>query len=176
MRIMVATFQYLGEVASTAPLSDIILQQLDPQESPDSPEAWTEFIRGRASTEYHPAMSCSMLPLELGGVVDTALMVYGTSNLRVIDSSVIPMAISAHLQEPTYGIGEYGAAIIKGEASRKDQSSSDSEDEDEDEATNSNSDSVDSQNSNTDESSASIVSLSASIALVVASAAVSLAW
>ncbi len=39
------------------------------------------------STQYHPASTASMLPLEKGGVVDTRLKVYHTEGLRVIDSS-----------------------------------------------------------------------------------------
>ena len=42
----------------------------------------------------------------LGGVVDHDLRVYGTSNLRIADASIIPMAIGAHLQATTYAIGE----------------------------------------------------------------------
>ena len=42
--------------------------------------------------------SCSMLPREKGGVVDTSLKVYGTANLRVVDLSVIPVHIAAHTQ------------------------------------------------------------------------------
>lgn len=41
--------------------------------------------------------SCSMLPLELGGVVDATMRVHGTSNLRVIDSSIVPVGLSAHM-------------------------------------------------------------------------------
>lgn len=76
--------------------------------------AWDGFIRQNAGTEYHPSSSCSMLPREQGGVVDRNLLVYGTSNLRVIDASIAPTSVSAHLMTATYGIAEIGADIIKG--------------------------------------------------------------
>lgn len=76
--------------------------------------AWDGFIRQNAGTEYHPSSSCSMLPREQGGVVDKNLLVYGTSNLRVVDASVAPTSVSAHLMTATYGIAEIGADIIKG--------------------------------------------------------------
>lgn len=78
---------------------------------------WDGFIRQNAGTEYHPSSSCSMLPRDKGGVVDKNLLVYGTSNLRVIDASIAPTSVSAHLMTATYGIAEIGADIIK--AARK---------------------------------------------------------
>lgn len=55
-----------------------------------------------------------MLPLAYGGCVDTEMKVHGISNLRVIDSSVIPVGFAAHLASPTYALAEKGAAIILG--------------------------------------------------------------
>ncbi|KLT41370.1 hypothetical protein CC85DRAFT_276212 [Cutaneotrichosporon oleaginosum] len=75
--------------------------------------ALTTAMQNGASTEYHPHGTASMLPEEMGGVVDTRLVVYGTNNLRVVDSSVIPLHISAHLMASTYGIAEKAADIIK---------------------------------------------------------------
>lgn len=73
----------------------------------------TTYMTTLASTEYHPHGTCSMLPEDKGGVVDTRLIVYGTSNVRVIDASIIPLHLSAHLMATTYGIAEKGADIIK---------------------------------------------------------------
>lgn len=58
--------------------------------------------------------TCSMLPLEDGGVVDPALrasstllgdegilivmQVYGTTNLRVVDMSIVPLHVASHTQ------------------------------------------------------------------------------
>ena len=42
--------------------------------------------------------SCSMLPHEKGGVVDSNLKVYGTKNLRVVDLSILPLEVSANTQ------------------------------------------------------------------------------
>jgi choline dehydrogenase-like flavoprotein len=53
-----------------------------------------------------------MLPKNAGGVVDSKLKVYGTSNLRVVDASIMPALISAHLQTAVYGIAEMAANII----------------------------------------------------------------
>ena len=50
--------------------------------------------------------TCAMAKRDLQGVVDPSLKVYGTTNLRVVDASIIPMQIAAHLQSTTYAIGE----------------------------------------------------------------------
>ncbi|KAK8220963.1 hypothetical protein IWZ01DRAFT_25539 [Phyllosticta capitalensis] len=57
-------------------------------------------------TEYHPVGTASMLPLDLGGVVDARLKVYGTQNLRIVDGSIMPMIPAAHLQACIYGVAE----------------------------------------------------------------------
>lgn len=47
-----------------------------------------------------------MAKQDLHGVVDSSLRVYGTTNLRVVDASIIPMHVAAHTQSTTYAIGE----------------------------------------------------------------------
>lgn len=64
------------------------------------------YIRTRWQTEYHPGGTNAMMPRELGGVVSPELLVYGTRNLRVVDSSIMPMLPAAHLQAVVYGVAE----------------------------------------------------------------------
>lgn len=109
--------KYIRNVAKTAPLSDIVGAENYPaNEAPsEDEEALRNFALQGLSTEYHPSASMSMLPLELGGVVDTQLRVHGIDKLRVIDSSVIPVGMAAHLMSPTFALAEKGAAIILGQ-------------------------------------------------------------
>ena len=44
---------------------------------------------------------------DIAGVVDpVTLKIYGTANLRIVDASLMPMLIAAHLQRTVYAIAE----------------------------------------------------------------------
>ncbi|KAI1776579.1 putative GMC oxidoreductase [Hypoxylon cercidicola] len=58
-------------------------------------------IRAGLGTSYHPMGTVTM-----GKVVDTALRVKGVNNLRVVDASVFPVAITGHLQAAVYALAE----------------------------------------------------------------------
>lgn len=64
-------------------------------------------------TFSHPSCSCPMMPQELGGVVDSELLVYGTKKLSIIDASILPVIPAAHLQATMYSVAEKAADIIK---------------------------------------------------------------
>lgn len=72
------------------------------------------FIKGSASTLYHPAGSCKMGPREEGGVVDGELKVYGVQGLRVVDASVMPILPASHTMTTVYAVAEKAADIIRG--------------------------------------------------------------
>lgn len=63
-------------------------------------------VNAELGTEFHPCGTAAMLPRESGGVVDANLNVYGVSNLRVVNSAIIPLIPSAHLQAVVYAIAE----------------------------------------------------------------------
>ncbi|KAI1157897.1 hypothetical protein F5B18DRAFT_127886 [Nemania serpens] len=72
-----------------------------------------DYVRRTASGAHHYTGTCSIMPRAMGGVVDDRLRVYGVSNLRVLDASVIPLEPIANPQAVVYGIAELGAAIVK---------------------------------------------------------------
>lgn len=84
--------------------------------SDDTNGRFLNLAKQNIATEFHPSGSTAMMPLELGGVVDTELRVYGTQSLRVVDAGVMPMVLGAHLQSAVYAIAERAADIIKGGA------------------------------------------------------------
>ncbi|KAH6648213.1 GMC oxidoreductase-domain-containing protein [Truncatella angustata] len=63
-------------------------------------------VKSMVNTSFHPCGTAAMLPREYGGVVDVDLKLYGVRNLRVIDSSIIPLIANADLQSIVYALAE----------------------------------------------------------------------
>jgi choline dehydrogenase len=78
------------------------------------PSQLESILRAGIGTEYHYSGTAAMMPRALGGVVDANLTVYGTANLRVVDSSVFPIIPGAHLQAVVYAVAEKAADVIRG--------------------------------------------------------------
>jgi choline dehydrogenase len=78
-----------------------------------SDEDILNYIRETAIPVWHASGTCSMLPKEKGGVVDSRLSVYGVKNLRVVDASVFPVIPDAHLVAGVYMVAEMAADMIK---------------------------------------------------------------
>ncbi|CAO1633866.1 unnamed protein product [Jaminaea pallidilutea] len=113
--LSVAGLEYLRKIANTTQYSSYTSREVVPGSNVTSKADLTAFLKDKGTTtEYHPIGSCSMLPRNQGGVVDSDLVVYGTSNVRVIDASIMPLHTSAHIQRAVYGIAERGADLILG--------------------------------------------------------------
>ncbi|KAJ5105514.1 glucose-methanol-choline oxidoreductase [Penicillium alfredii] len=76
-------------------------------------ESAKKYLRDTATTTYHPSGTAAMLPLESGGVVDDSLRVYGTTNVRVCDASIMPLIPAANIMTTVYAVAERTADIIK---------------------------------------------------------------
>ena len=94
-------------------------------------EAWQSWIKANFLSVTHPLGSAAMmrrslggacylssppvsiLTLYLSGVVDAQLKIYDVSNVRVVDASMMPLQISAHLSATLYGVAEKAADLIK---------------------------------------------------------------
>ncbi|KAJ1598620.1 hypothetical protein NDA14_005282 [Ustilago hordei] len=96
VELMRSGFQLARKIGQTAPLSSLVKAEAAPGAEVDSDEEWD-----------------NMLDEGDGGVVDEELRVYGTSNVRVVDASVVPISLSSHLMSATYAIAETAAELIK---------------------------------------------------------------
>lgn len=104
--------KFSRKIAETPALRYTWQEEYEPGMAVQTDAQWEEFARNTTLSIYHPLGTCAMLPKSDGGVVDPNLLVYGTSNLRIVDSSVIPVQPSAHLQTMVYGIAELAAVRI----------------------------------------------------------------
>ncbi|KAI4294607.1 alcohol oxidase [Schizophyllum commune Loenen D] len=75
---------------------------------------WEAWYKSTAYGASHWVGSSSMLPRAKGGVVNNKLQVYGTTGLRVIDASILPLPITSHTMTTAYAIAQKAADIILG--------------------------------------------------------------
>jgi choline dehydrogenase len=78
-------------------------------------EEAVRIVRESALSSFHPIGTCSMLPKEDGGVVDSSLRVYGTRNLRVVDASIFPLNVRGNIASLVYAVAERASDLIKSE-------------------------------------------------------------
>ncbi|KAH9990439.1 GMC oxidoreductase-domain-containing protein [Russula vinacea] len=114
VRSILESVKFTRRLAQQEPFKSIFKEEeLLPGPSVQTDEEIIGFLKEHFMSTSHAVGSCSMLPREDGGVVDNKLKVYGTTNVRVMDLSIIPLHIAAHTQATAYAIGELGADIIR---------------------------------------------------------------
>ncbi|KAM0350619.1 hypothetical protein ACHAPU_003105 [Fusarium lateritium] len=105
--------KYSRKIATTEPMRSIWENEYEPGlDTVKTDDQVKAYALATTLSIFHPVGTCAMLPRSDGGVVDSKLMVYGTENLRVVDASIIPLLISAHIQTAVYGIAEIAAELI----------------------------------------------------------------
>ncbi|KAJ7035136.1 alcohol oxidase [Mycena alexandri] len=117
--MQVAGARLARRILTSPPLSSLSTGETIPGSAvPDNASrgtdaAWQTWIKNGFASVAHPIGTAAMMRRELGGVVDAQLTVYDTSNVRVVDASVVPLQISAHLSSTLYGVAEKAADLIK---------------------------------------------------------------
>ncbi|KAK0725181.1 hypothetical protein B0H67DRAFT_632509 [Lasiosphaeris hirsuta] len=118
LQALVEGAKFARRIAQTKPMADIWAAEVEPGPAVQTDAQWREFATQAMGSFFHPAGTCAMLPESEGGVVGADLVVYGTENLRVVDCSVMPVLLSAHIQTAAYGIAEVAAEAIIADAKR----------------------------------------------------------
>ncbi|KAF9012816.1 alcohol oxidase, partial [Hymenopellis radicata] len=108
--IIVRLLEFTEKLLQVSPVKDIVKQITVPSEK--DKEDLGKFVGDVLATIHHPVGTSSMLPRELGGVVDQNLRVYGVENLRIADNSIVPLEICSNTQSYAYAIGEKAADLI----------------------------------------------------------------
>jgi hypothetical protein len=103
---LIAGFKFARTIRNSSALQAIDVVETVPGEAVQTDEQIEEFIKAGLDTLHHHGGTASMLPRELGAVVDSCLRVYGVKGLRVVNASILPMLPAAHLQATIYGVAE----------------------------------------------------------------------
>jgi choline dehydrogenase len=85
-----------------------------PEQRISTDAEYTDFIRRKAETIYHPVGTCRM-GSDDRAVVDSELRVRGVEGLRVVDASVMPSLPTGNTNAPTIMLAERASALIRGE-------------------------------------------------------------
>jgi choline dehydrogenase len=107
LEILVEILRFNRQYHFNTSLSSFGPIEISPGANVTSDETLAGYVRnGIMPTEYHPSGTCAMLSLELGGVVDETLRVYGIDGLRVVDASVMPTLPGANTCRTVHAIAE----------------------------------------------------------------------
>jgi choline dehydrogenase len=117
LKILVESAKLVRKLFQTAPLSNLSTGETVPGfqkvVNGATDQRWQGWVWDSFNPVNHPIGTCAMMRRNLGGVVDGRLKLYGAQNVRIVDASVMPMQISAHLSSTLYGIAEKAADFIK---------------------------------------------------------------
>ena len=105
--------QFGQRIMNAEPLKHFVQKRVWPSEDV-SDSGMRQWLVENTVTDWHPVGTCAMGGKEgiQAGVVDERLRVYGVKGLRVVDASIMPLQISAHLQATVYAIAEKGSQMI----------------------------------------------------------------
>ncbi|KAE8155158.1 hypothetical protein BDV25DRAFT_169314 [Aspergillus avenaceus] len=121
LEILARQSQYLDRIVATEPFASLVKPGARvPNNATDLSDLdhAKEVVKDRLFHCFHPVGTCAMMPVELGGVVNSELKVHGTRNLRVVDASIFPLETAGNIQATTYAVAERAADIIRGNVSK----------------------------------------------------------
>ncbi|KAJ7493778.1 hypothetical protein FB451DRAFT_448970 [Mycena latifolia] len=111
----VKAVQFTRTIVDTEPLKSIVVGPVLPDATVQTEADFFNYVNTKSNSEHHFVGTSAMTPRSEGGVVDPSLLVYGTSNVRVADLSVIASIPAPHTVSLAYTIAERAAEIFKAE-------------------------------------------------------------
>jgi 4-pyridoxate dehydrogenase len=106
-------FRRAREVAYQKALNRFRGEERSPGVQVTTDDQIDEFIRKTAVTAHHPAGTCAM-GAGSSAVLDTEMRVRGAERLRVVDASVMPDLVSAHINACVLMMAEKASDLIRG--------------------------------------------------------------
>jgi len=111
LETLVAGIKLSREIAATAPLSELVGNEVFPGPGVMSDDALRDSVRTYCNTIFHPTGTCKM-GTDAQAVVDAELRVRGLSGLRVADASIMPRIIGGNTNAPVIMIAEKAAELL----------------------------------------------------------------
>ena len=112
-----AGLRMVRDICRQAPMHAFMTREIAPGDGATSDADLDAHIAANSITVHHPLGTCKMgLPSDPLAVVDPQLRVFGTEGLRVVDGSVMPDLVGAHINAPIIMIAEKAADLIRGRA------------------------------------------------------------
>ncbi|KAJ7609555.1 hypothetical protein DFH06DRAFT_1246833 [Mycena polygramma] len=108
--------QFTRTIVNTEPLKSIVAGPVVPDATVQTDDDFVNYVNTKSVSEHHFVGTSAMTPRSEGGVVDPSLVVYGTSNVRVADLSIIASLPGIHTVSLAYMVAERAAEIIKANA------------------------------------------------------------
>ena len=109
--------KWIRKLFATAPVSNLVTSESFPGTATvptgASDSSWASWLKSKCRPNYHNIGSMAMKPRASGGAVSDRLVVYGTSNVRVVDASIWPTQLCGHLTSTLYAVAERAADLIK---------------------------------------------------------------
>jgi 4-pyridoxate dehydrogenase len=114
-RTLRAGLRIAREVCRQAPMAPFMAREIAPGEGAVTDADLDAHIRSSSITVHHPLGTCKMgVAADRMAVVDAELRVFGAEGLRVVDGSVMPDLVGAHINAPIIMIAEKAADLIRG--------------------------------------------------------------
>ncbi|PTB62415.1 GMC oxidoreductase [Trichoderma citrinoviride] len=120
--IMLESTRFGRDILLAPFLSDVVKQLVHPPASSyTDDDAMRKWIMDNTVMAMHAVGTCALGGRAgiRGGVVDERLKVYGVEGLRVVDASIMPLQIGAHIQATVYAIAEKAADMILEDTARQ---------------------------------------------------------
>ncbi|KAJ7749933.1 hypothetical protein B0H16DRAFT_1550648 [Mycena metata] len=106
--ILTKAAQRARRFATEASLTPFLAGELLPGAAITTDAQFSQFVKDFMGVAWHPLGTAAF-----GSVVDANLRVKGTTNVFVVDGSIIPVQPGAHPSAIIYGIGEKAAAMLR---------------------------------------------------------------
>lgn len=115
---LVLGFKKTRELLQQPAFAPYRLKEFAPGSDVQTDDQIRDYLRQHIETLYHPVGTCKM-GIDAMAVVNPELKVYGITNLRVVDASIMPLLVSGNTNAPTTMIAEKAADMILHDAVKK---------------------------------------------------------